>query len=60
MNAGKDYVRALAQAQANADLTQTPRWMHLWEGVWWINKTKPIHAETEARKVVPHGPVCNS
>lgn len=38
MNAGKDYKRARIQAQANADHTGTPRYLHLYNGVWWIDK----------------------
>ncbi len=39
MNAGTDYTRAKAQAQANANYTHTPRWLSMYNGVWWINKT---------------------
>jgi hypothetical protein len=40
VNAGRDYLKAKRQAQANADYTQTPRWLHLYGGVWWITKTQ--------------------
>jgi hypothetical protein len=45
MNAGRDYTRAKQQAQANADRTQTPRWLHLYAGVWWISTTPVQDAE---------------
>lgn len=41
MNAGKDYSKAKVQAQANADYTKTPRWIHLYGGVWYISR-EPI------------------
>ncbi len=44
MNAGKDYAKAVSQAQANADLTRTPRYVHSYNGVWWISKS-PLTCE---------------
>ena len=38
MNAGKSYTKAKAQAQANADYSNSPRWLHQYGGVWWISK----------------------
>jgi hypothetical protein len=37
MNAGRDYRKAKAHAQANADRTQTARVLVLYNGVWWID-----------------------
>lgn len=45
MNAGTDYQKAKRHAQANADYTRTPRWIHLYNGVWWIDKTSILDAE---------------
>lgn len=45
MNAGKDYKRAKAQAQANADRSQSPRWLHQYGGSWWISTTPTADAE---------------
>jgi len=45
MNAGHDYAEAKLQAKANADYTQTPRWLHRYRGVWWISKTPVTDAE---------------
>ncbi len=39
MNAGTDYHKARAQAQANADYTRTPRWLHMYGGTWYVSKT---------------------
>lgn len=39
MNAGNDYQKARAQAQANADYTKTPRWLFNYGGTCWISKT---------------------
>jgi hypothetical protein len=41
MNAGSDYVRAKRQAQANADYTRTPRWLHYYAGFYWITAEAP-------------------
>lgn len=41
MNAGKDYRKARAHAQANADADGQPRWLHQYQGVWWIS-TQPL------------------
>ena len=38
MNAGKNHTKARAQAQANADRSQSPRWLHQYGGVYWISK----------------------
>lgn len=45
MNAGRDYEKARRQAQANADYTQTPRWLHGYAGVWWVSKEPVRDAE---------------
>lgn len=42
MNAGPDYTKARAHAQANADSTHAPRWLHFYNGVWWVSRT-PVH-----------------
>ena len=49
MNAGTDYTKAKQHAQANADYTGTPRWLHLYAGTWWISKT-PVH---DAERIDP-------
>lgn len=41
MNAGRDYKKARAQAQANANLTQTPRVLIGYNGMWWIDHYDP-------------------
>lgn len=41
MNAGKDYKQAHRQAQANANRDYKSRYLHLYNGAWWISKTKP-------------------
>jgi hypothetical protein len=51
VNAGRDYRKARRQAQANADLTGTPRWLHLYGGVWWISKDA---GNGEGREAVFH------
>lgn len=38
MNAGKNYTKAKAHAQANADADGQPRWLHQYNGSWWISK----------------------
>jgi hypothetical protein len=38
VNAGRNYDKAKIQAQANANLTGTPRWLHQWNGTYWISK----------------------
>lgn len=38
MNAGSDYRKAKLLAQQNADLTNSPRWLHHYAGRWWISK----------------------
>ena len=45
MNAGKNRDKAIQQAQVNANLTGTPRWVHLYNGVYWISKTPVEHGE---------------
>lgn len=45
MNAGRDYIKARQHAQANADRTQTLRWLHMYNGAWWISKTPVRDAE---------------
>lgn len=55
MNAGKDYVKARKQAQANADYTGTPRWLHMYNGVWWITGTPVRDSERIDPTVKPKG-----
>lgn len=38
MNAGRDYTRARAQAQANADRDGHPRVLSGYNGAWWIDR----------------------
>lgn len=37
-NAGKDFTKAKAQAQANANTFNTPYVVHGYGGVWWVTK----------------------
>lgn len=39
MNAGRNYGKARKHAQVNANFVQQPRYLHLYNGVWWIDKT---------------------
>lgn len=39
MNAGKDFGKAIEQAKANAARTGTPRWVHSYNGTFWISQT---------------------
>lgn len=39
MNAGRDLRKAVKRAQANANATKSPRWVHRYGGCWWISKT---------------------
>lgn len=41
MYAGKDYRRAREQAQANADWTGRPRYLHFYGGAWWVSIAPP-------------------
>lgn len=41
MNVGKDKAKALQAALANAKLDNKPRYLHLYNGVWWIEKEPP-------------------
>lgn len=45
MNAGTRYAAAKLLAQANATLTQSPRWLHVWGLFWWITKEPTEGAE---------------
>lgn len=45
MNAGRDYARAKRQAQANADRSQSDRWLSLYGGTWWIDASPVEGAE---------------
>jgi hypothetical protein len=45
MNAGTDYNKAKRQALANANSTQTPRWLHVYGRSWWISQTPIFGAE---------------
>ena len=38
MNAGRDYAKAKAHAQANANLDGHQRRLHMYNGVWWISE----------------------
>jgi len=33
-----DYTRARVQAQANADYAGAPRYLHSWQGRWYVEK----------------------
>lgn len=52
MNAGKNHTKARAQAQANADRSQSPRWLHQYGGSWWISTTPTADAERINPRVV--------
>ena len=45
MNAGHDYPKARAQAQANADWSGRPWMMHIYGGVWWIERFDWVNGE---------------
>lgn len=45
MNAGTDYTKARKHAQANADRTQSPRWLHNYNGHYWISRSHTADAE---------------
>lgn len=47
MNAGRDYARAKRQAQANADRTGTPRYLSLYNGIWWIDREQSVIGDRE-------------
>lgn len=53
MNAGRNYEKARAQAQANADACCGPRWLFYYGGVWWISSTKTYGAEQIDPREVP-------
>ncbi len=53
MNAGRDYAKAKATAQANADSDGKPRWLHMYGFVWWIDRENPTQAEPPAEKIEP-------
>lgn len=55
MNAGLDYAKAKRQAQANADYTKTPRWLHMYGAVWWISREPIVDAERIDPKEKPKG-----
>lgn len=52
MNAGTDYAKAREHAQANANYTNTPRWLHYYRNTWWISRT-PIH---DSERIAPAPP----
>jgi hypothetical protein len=39
MNAGRNMKKAYAAAQDNADWTGEPRYVHMYNGVFWISKS---------------------
>jgi hypothetical protein len=45
MNAGTDYLKAKRQAQANATYAGRPRYLHQYNGVWWIDRDFVADAE---------------
>ncbi len=55
MNAGKDKRKAYAQARANADRSGYSRWIHLWNGVYWISNPPANNGAfgAEAEEVKP-------
>lgn len=55
MNAGTDYNKAKQQALANANYTKTPRWLHGYNGSWWISKTPVRDAERIDPQTKPYG-----
>jgi hypothetical protein len=55
MNAGTDYTKAKKQAQANADYSKTPRWLHGYNGVWWVSQTPVRDAERIDPSTKPKG-----
>lgn len=55
MNAGTDYAKAKRQAQANADYTKTPRWLHLYNGTWYISKSPVQDGERIDPRDQPYG-----
>ena len=57
MNAGTDYRKARRQAQANANWTSTPRWLHLYSGIWWISREPVKDSERIDPAVKPQGSV---
>ena len=46
MNAGANYGIARAQAQANADYSRQPRYLHRFNEVWWIDSAPCDGCET--------------
>lgn len=44
MNAGRNHKIAVQWAQANAKLTGTDRYLWIYNGVYWIEKTPPTGA----------------
>ena len=55
MNAGQDYQKAKRQAQANADYTKTPRWLHMYGRTWWISREPTADSERIDPIVKPKG-----
>jgi len=45
MNAGHEYGKAKAWAQANANRAGTTRWLHLYGGSYWIDREPVVGAE---------------
>ena len=49
VNVGSCYVCAKHQAQENANRSRTPRYLHKWNGIWWIG----VDPCTGAEEVMP-------
>lgn len=54
MNVGKDFGKACEQAKANARLDDRPRFLHTYNGVFWLGKEAP---RCEHWMVTPGGDV---
>ncbi len=55
MNAGKDHEAAKRQAQANANRTGTPRYLHSYGGTYWIDRDNPVDAVGCVETFTPRG-----
>lgn len=54
MNIGRDFDKATSQARANASLAGEPRYLHLYNGVFWLSPQPPACGHW---KVTPDGQV---